>query len=130
VSVRAEVDPAAMWSAADLCALPTWRDTSSLVLLEALASGTPVVTTRFAGAADSISNDVAGTVIAAPDDASALECALADWLARIAHVDRGALDRERVRACVAERSAERWLARLTDRLERLAESSTLSAKRA
>jgi UDP-glucose:(heptosyl)LPS alpha-1,3-glucosyltransferase len=127
VSVRPEVDPVAMWSAADLCALPTWRDTSSLVVLEALASGTPAVTTRFAGAADSISHDVAGTVIAAPDDASALECALADWLARI---DRGALDRDHVRACVSDRSAEGWLTRLTERLERLAESSTLAAERA
>ena len=127
VSVRAEVDPAAMWSAAELCALPTWRDTSSLVLLEALASGTPAVTTRFAGAADAIRDDVAGTVIATPGDARALECALADRLARAA---RGAPDRERVRASVSDRSAESWLARLTERLELLAESSTRAAERA
>ena len=69
-------------SAADLLSVPTWRDACLLALLEALASGTPVITTRHAGAADRVT-PAAGTVLNAPDDADALARAIRAWLDRI-----------------------------------------------
>ncbi|MCE9596048.1 MAG: glycosyltransferase family 4 protein [Planctomycetes bacterium] len=94
-----DVDPVALWSAADLCAAPTFRDTSGLVILEALASGTPVVTTTAAGAAEAIVEDAQGRVVA-PGDPAALANALRELL------DRRTLDRERVRAAVLERGLD------------------------
>ena len=104
---REHVDPVALWSAADLCVLPSWRDTSGLVILEALACGTPVITTASAGAHDVVAAH-AGTVIAAGRSAD-LCASIAAWLARIR---AGEIDREAIRACVARRDSETWLARL------------------
>lgn len=108
VRVVRDVDSAALLAAADVCVLPTWRDTSGLVVLEALASGTPVITTARAGACDVIQPH-AGTVLAEPGDVEALAAALSTWIARVR--DR-AVDREAVRACVAHRGLAPWLGRL------------------
>jgi glycosyltransferase involved in cell wall biosynthesis len=112
--VRADADPVALAAAADLALLPTWRDTSGLVVLEALACGTPVLTTRLAGAAACVTPD-AGLVVAHPGDTNALADALSDLLAREAP-DRESLARlvpdvaqamERVARVVDEVAAEK-----------------------
>ena len=72
----ANAAPVALAAAYDLAVLPTWRDTSGLVVLEALASGTPVVTTARAGAAEALSDPRAGTVLARPGDVEALAAAI------------------------------------------------------
>lgn len=110
---RERVDAATLWAAADLCVLPTWRDASGLVILEALASGVPVVTTRRAGAADAIVDERAGSVLEHPGDVEALREVLATWLARLAQREP---DREAVRACVRERGARLWLERLEEQV--------------
>jgi len=108
VEVRAHVEPEALFAAADLVVHPTWRDPSPLVLLEALACGTPVVTTERAGNAGSI-DEIAGEVLPRPGDADLLAAAVERRLARI---EAGGADRDAVRSRVLSRGREEWLDRL------------------
>jgi len=54
------------YSAADVCAIPSYYETFGLVALEALACGTPVVATRVGGFADVIRQGETGYVL--PDN--------------------------------------------------------------
>ena len=66
---RSEV--ATLMRAADFFTLPSRRDSCPLVLLEALASGLPVLTARTVGTAGLVA-DGAGVVVNEPDDEGAL----------------------------------------------------------
>ena len=68
-------DVADLMRAADLVVCPSRYEPFSLVVLEALASGRPVVTVRSVGAASLLSEDCA-IVLENPDDPSALAAAL------------------------------------------------------
>lgn len=57
---------AAMYAAADAFVHPTWYDPCSLVVLEALASGLPTITTRFNGASEMMADCGAGIVLDSP----------------------------------------------------------------
>ena len=57
--------------------LPTRRDSCSLVVLEALASGLPVITTRTNGAADVMTDGREGIILDRWDDVASLATALA-----------------------------------------------------
>ncbi|MES1213844.1 MAG: glycosyltransferase family 4 protein [Singulisphaera sp.] len=61
-------DTAPLYAAADVFALPTWYDSCSLVVLEALAAGVPVITTSHNGASEIMSAGQAGFVIENPGD--------------------------------------------------------------
>ena len=63
-------------SIADVAVLPTFYDPSSRFILEALAAGKPVITTRFNGATDLFVNERHGKVIDTPGDVKALAEAL------------------------------------------------------
>ena len=67
-------DPKDAYFAADFLVHPTFYDPCSLVALEALACGLPVVTTRYNGAAELLGG--AGAVVADPHDARALAGAI------------------------------------------------------
>ena len=67
----------AYYGASDIYVHPTFYDSCSLTVLEALASGLPVVTSRFNGASDAIISDVGGRVIDDPADAYELSRAIA-----------------------------------------------------
>jgi UDP-glucose:(heptosyl)LPS alpha-1,3-glucosyltransferase len=56
-------DAAPWYASADACVHPTWYDPCSLVALEALASGLPVVTTTMNGAGELMREGVEGFVI-------------------------------------------------------------------
>ena len=66
----AEVE--ALYGAADALAHPTWYDPCSLVALEALACGLPVLTTRFNGASELMAGRECGVVLDGPRSVSRL----------------------------------------------------------
>lgn len=69
-------DPAPLYAAADVYVQPTFYDPCSLVVLEALAAGLPVVTTRCNGAGELIQEGGEGYVLPDPADDAALAAAL------------------------------------------------------
>ncbi len=69
-------DVAGFHAAADLFVLPTQYEAFCLAILEALASGLPVVTSAVPGARDAIRPGVNGALIDDPNDADALADAL------------------------------------------------------
>jgi glycosyltransferase involved in cell wall biosynthesis len=85
----------AQWLAAcDVFTLPSWMEGTPNVVLEALASGRPVVASNVGGIPDVVSQPDAGKLIP-PKDAPALAAALAQTLER---VRRGELAPDRIRA--------------------------------
>ena len=79
-------DMRGLYGAADMLLLPTRRDTCSLVVLEALAMGLPVITTLQNGASEVMEDGKQGILLDRGDPAM-----LADAMAEM-------LDRERLRA--------------------------------
>lgn len=73
----------AFFHAADILVHPTYYDPCSRVVLEAMAAGLPVITTRYNGAAERITDGREGYVIDCPTDLAAL----ADRIARLADAD-------------------------------------------
>ena len=103
--VLPDLDPAVFSAACDLLAHPTLRDTFGLVIAEALASGTPVVTTTRAGAAELLRTKEQGRVLADPTDAHALCVALRERCGTRP-------ERQLVREAVRGLGREAWLARM------------------
>ncbi len=64
----AVADTAPLYAAADVFTLPTWYDSCSLVVLEALAAGLPVITTSHNGASEIMTDGQNGFVIQNPGD--------------------------------------------------------------
>ncbi len=108
VAVLDEIDPALACAGADVLALPTRRDPCPLVVLEALATGTPVVASERAGSADAIVDPGAGAVLPAEATPRAWAAALSPFLA----LPRPASVTAAARAAVAARGQEAWLAAL------------------
>lgn len=69
-------DPATAYRAADFFVLPTKHDPCSLVVLEALASGLPVISTKFNGACEIMTDGMHGFVLPDPENVDALAEAL------------------------------------------------------
>ncbi|MBX7074558.1 MAG: glycosyltransferase family 4 protein [Pirellulales bacterium] len=82
--IGAVSDPVPFYAAADLYVQPTLYDPCSLVALEALASGLPVVTSRYNGAGELIKEGEHGYVIGDPLD----ERELADAIRPLLNQDR------------------------------------------
>ena len=61
-----------LYAAADVYVHPTWYDPCSLVVLEALASGLPVITTRFNGAGELITEGREGFLLDSPAEVRSL----------------------------------------------------------
>lgn len=74
-----EVDTAELFAAADLLVHPTYRDTSGLVIQEALASGTPVITTGAAGESLAVVSATCGRVVERAGDRVGLAEALGSF---------------------------------------------------
>lgn len=65
-------DPVPYYAAADVYAHPTHYDPCSLVVLEAMAMGLPIVTTRYNGAAELMAPGIHGHILDEPRDIVAL----------------------------------------------------------
>jgi UDP-glucose:(heptosyl)LPS alpha-1,3-glucosyltransferase len=72
----ATADPHAFYAAADFFVLPTRHDPCSLVVLEALAMGLPVISTKQNGACEIMTPGEHGFVLQNADDAPGLEAAM------------------------------------------------------
>ncbi len=72
VKFSGAVDPIPLYAAADAFVHPTWYDPCSLVTLEASASGLPVITTRYNGASELMTEGAEGFVINQPADQASL----------------------------------------------------------
>ncbi|MBC7785843.1 MAG: glycosyltransferase family 4 protein [Burkholderiales bacterium] len=73
-------DVAAFHAAADIFVLPTQYEAFCLAILEALASGLPVITTRVPGAQDAMRHGVNGLLVGDPNSADELSVAIADLM--------------------------------------------------
>ena len=79
----AVADMQAAIAGCDTAVLPTYYDPSSRFILEALAQGRPVITTRFNGASERIEHQRHGVVLKDPGDVETLATALV----RLSHPD-------------------------------------------
>lgn len=100
-------------SAADVFILPTVYDPFSNACLEALATGTPVITTAANGCSEVLHEGVTGSVVARSDDVSALSRALRYW----ANGERAESAAEKCRAVPGECSLSRNVTRTLEILE-------------
>lgn len=65
-------DAAAYYAAADAVVLPTYHDACSLTVFEACAFGVPVITSRYNGASEHLTDGGEGYVVDEPDDVETL----------------------------------------------------------
>jgi UDP-glucose:(heptosyl)LPS alpha-1,3-glucosyltransferase len=72
----ATTDPRPFYAAADCFVLPTRHDPCSLVVLESLAMGVPVISTRQNGACEVMTSGEHGFVLDSADDAAGLAAAM------------------------------------------------------
>jgi UDP-glucose:(heptosyl)LPS alpha-1,3-glucosyltransferase len=92
-------DPKDAYFAGDFLVHPTFYDPCSLVVLEALACGLPVITTQYNGASELLSVPENGRVIQDPHNAQELAQAITDLLDPVAHPSHVA---------AARAAAQRW----------------------
>ncbi len=104
----ADVRP--FYAAADVYVHPTWYDPCSLVALEALASGLPVITTRFNGVSEMMTDGREGYLLDHPADVEAL----AEKMEALARPElrspMGSAARKLATAHTFERQTEQFLA--------------------
>jgi UDP-glucose:(heptosyl)LPS alpha-1,3-glucosyltransferase len=104
--------------ATDVGVLPTFHDASSRFILEALAAGKPVITTRFNGATDHFTDGRHGTVIDSPDNITALADAIR-YFANNANVARAsqAIIEDNLRANISTRRVADELLRVYEAID-------------
>ncbi|HOI93135.1 MAG TPA: glycosyltransferase family 4 protein [Syntrophobacter fumaroxidans] len=101
-------DTAAFYAGADIFALPALYDPFPTVILEAMASGLPVITTAQCGAAEIISNGREGFVLRSPDEVATL----ADHLRQLYSAPFRAAMSERARVAAEAFPVERTMREL------------------
>ena len=87
-----------IYAAADIFILPSIYDPFSNACLEGLASGLPVITTRDNGFSEIIENNVHGSIVDLPNNASALRDAIRFW----SDESRRASARSTIIACASQ----------------------------
>lgn len=98
------------FAAADAFVQPTFYDPCSLTVLEAAASGLPVLTSRFNGAAELFRDGQSARIVNDPGDAAETAAAIAAWL----DPDVRARMAESAQAVAATATHERCFNRLFD----------------
>ena len=96
-------DVTAAYAAADVYVQPTWYDPCSLVVLEALACGLPVITTRFNGASELMQDGRDGLILDSPAEIERLAHALVCLMDAHLRADMG----RAARATAEQHSIER-----------------------
>lgn len=104
-------DTVPYYAAADVCVHPTHYDSCSLVLLEAAASGLPIITTsRFNGVAELFNDGVEGYLLDNSEDASELVGRMRDLLDASARHEMGRAARRMTLGHTFDRNVEEILA--------------------
>jgi UDP-glucose:(heptosyl)LPS alpha-1,3-glucosyltransferase len=98
-----------VYYAADLHVHPTYYDPCSSVVIEALACGLPVVTTRYNGAAELMRPPHDGIVIEDPHDHAALAAAMAQFIDPARRDAAGRAARRSAASWTIEHHYRRWL---------------------
>lgn len=101
--------PEDVYKASDVYVQPTWYDPCSLVVLEAMASGLPVITTRFNGAGEFIDNGKEGYIVSRPDSTEELSVAMSNLLDENVRKEQGANAREKIKDQTLENNFEQML---------------------
>lgn len=91
-------DPEVCFAASDVHVLPTHYDSFAFTVLEAMASGVPVITTDGAGASELVDHGVHGAVVSSDCTADELSVAMLAWSDRDKARAAGAMARARAEA--------------------------------
>ena len=102
-------DTAPYYQAADVYVQPTLFDACSLVVLEALATGLPVITSRCNGAGELLHDGVEGFLVGDPQDATALAGRMTELLDPHRREGFGAAARRLAEQCSGRCNFERML---------------------
>ena len=111
------------YGAADVYVQPTWYDPCSLVVLEALACGRPVVTTRFNGAGELMEDGREGFVLDSPLQADLLTDAMRRLLDPALRERMGTAAHETAKQYPIERNFREMMAVFEKAAERKKESA-------
>jgi UDP-glucose:(heptosyl)LPS alpha-1,3-glucosyltransferase len=111
-------DPRPFYREADFFVLPTRHDPCSLVVLEALAMGVPVISTKFNGACEIMTDGIHGYVLDDPMDVNALAAAMQKMMDtnRVAAMSRACIELR------PELSYQRHVQRLNEIYSRISEA--------
>jgi glycosyltransferase involved in cell wall biosynthesis len=124
VAIQSQVDPVTLAAGADLLVHPSRRDSSALVVLEALACGTPALVSKCVGAQDAITCDDYGQVFPTDIRPPALAKLLQEQLAR--HRERPVAPAT-IAVAVAQRGISSWLGHMEHQLLEIAQAKALSS---
>ena len=102
-------DPTPFYAAADVYVHPTFYDSCSLAVLEALATGIPVITTRYNGAGEIMEDGREGFVLPDPKDVRALREKLEMLLSPQLRKEMGVFAREKAMLFRFERNVDEIL---------------------
>ena len=107
VAANADVRP--FYAAADAYVHPTWYDPCSLVVLEAMACGLPVVTTRYNGVSEIMTEDLQGFILENPADGEALASKMTALLDPVLRRRMGGAGRELAERHTLSAQTDRFL---------------------
>jgi UDP-glucose:(heptosyl)LPS alpha-1,3-glucosyltransferase len=102
-------DPEKVYTASDVYVQPTWYDPCSLVVLEAMAAGLPVITSKFNGAGELIEQGKEGYVISRPDAHKELSTAMLNMFDEKVRQQMGAVARKKIEGQTLERNFKQML---------------------
>ncbi|MFT7671568.1 MAG: UDP-glucose:(heptosyl)LPS alpha-1,3-glucosyltransferase [Planctomycetota bacterium] len=117
IQIASHLDSLLLAAGSDLLILPSRRDPCGLVVLEALACGTPVLISSAVGAKELINDPEQGTVFGQNTGAPELARLIAIQLDRI---ESGECDHGRVAATLLGRDKESWMSSMEQQLLDLA----------
>lgn len=101
--------PEDVYKASDVYVQATWYDPCSLVVLEAMAAGLPVITSQFNGAGELISHAKEGYIISRPDSHQELAKAMIALMDRDVRLEQGAKAREKIAGQTLEKNFKQML---------------------
>lgn len=100
---------AGVYAAADLLIAPSIYEPFSLVALEALGAGVPVITSRLSGISEIMIRGVHGEIIGDPSDIKSLNAALRQWIVLLSDAGKADAVREACLKLASHFSLERNL---------------------